>query len=131
MSDWNPWEYGADSGTEIVFLRDGLQADALKKKLRSGHWVIQGAGPCMAAMWIRRALRSPNFCSTAANCIYAASPSFTARIWLKNRESVLKRVPGWLMQRDEVLAFCQAPTLMADQGIIHAIAWRKAPGSPR
>jgi len=104
------WEIGLDTGEELSFIRPGIDARTLRR-LRGGHWVIQddldlhGCNTSEAhalvtqflAQCVRRGLR----------CIRIVHGK---GLRSRNREPVLKRkVAGWLMQRDEVLAFCQAP----------------------
>jgi DNA-nicking Smr family endonuclease len=103
------WEIGLDTGEELSFLRDGIGAQTLRK-LRRGHWVIQDE------------LDLHGSTSGEARELLAQFLAYCARRGLrcvrivhgkglrsKNREPVLKRkVAGWLMQRDDVLAFCQA-----------------------
>lgn len=122
MSDWNPWEYGPDTGNEIVFLRDGVPRDVLKK-LRKGHWVIQaeldlhGCNVDQARLAVAHFLLECRRSHT--RCIRIIHGK---GLGSKNRESVLRgKVPGWLMQRDEVLAFCQAPNVDGGAGALFAL----------
>lgn len=109
MSDWNEWEDGPETGVEIAYLRDGMRSDTLKK-LRRGHWVVQAqidlhghnvdeARYALAAFVIHSR-------QEGIRCVRVIHGK---GLGSKNKESVLKgKVPGWLSQRDEVLAFCQA-----------------------
>jgi len=110
LSDSPAWEQGLESGDELQFLRDGISRQQLKK-LRRGHWVVQGhldlhghtaaeARPLTAA-FLARCLREGWRCVRIVHGKGLRSP---------NREPVLKKkLSGWLAQRDEVLAYCQAP----------------------
>jgi DNA-nicking Smr family endonuclease len=109
LSDQNPWDAGAETGEELCYLRNGVGTQTLRK-LRRGHWVIQdeldlhgltveearGLLVEFLSQCIRRGLR-------CVRVIHGKG------LRSRNREPVLKRkVGGWLMQRDEILAFCQA-----------------------
>jgi DNA-nicking Smr family endonuclease len=108
------WEQSMETGEELVFLRPGLPRETLRR-LRRGHWTVQdhldlhGMNREQArhllveflAACRRRGLR----CVRIVHGKGLRSP---------NREPVLKKkVADWLSQRDEILAFCQAP---ANQG---------------
>jgi DNA-nicking Smr family endonuclease len=108
LSDHIPWEL-AETGEELSYLRAGM-APLTLRKLRRGHWVIQAeldlhgmtrdiARACLADFLNqcrKRGLR-------CVRIIHGKG------LGSRNREPVLKRkVASWLMQRDEVLAFCQA-----------------------
>jgi len=109
LSDQDAWEAGFETGDELVFLRPGLATTTLRK-LRRGHWRIQKeldlhgltvaeARPVLVA-FLNDCLRH------GARCVRIIHGK---GLGSKNREPVLKRkVAGWLMQRDEILAFCQA-----------------------
>ena len=109
LSDAVPWDAGGETGEELSFARNGIGGQTLKK-LRRGHWAIQDeldlhgltvdeARGLMAEFLhqcVRRGLR-------CVRVIHGKG------LGSKNREPVLKRrVAGWLMQRDEILAYCQA-----------------------
>ncbi len=109
LSDQDAWEAGFEAGDELNFLRPGLSTDTLRK-LRRGHWLLQGeidlhgltvaeARPALVAFL--------NHClNDGLRCIRIIHGK---GIGSKNGEPVLKRkVASWLMQRDEILAFCQA-----------------------
>ncbi len=114
-----PWEQSMETGEELVFLRQGLARDTLRK-LRRGHWTIQGeidlhglnrdqARVCLVEFLkscVRRKLR----CLRVVHGKGLRSP---------RREPVLKaKVHQWLAQRDEVLAFCQAPASAGGAGAL-------------
>lgn len=110
LSDDPAWEQGQESGEELLFLRDGLSAQHLKK-LRRGHWVIQDhldlhglttpEARALTAEFLAHCVREGLRCVRIVHGKGLRSP---------NREPVLKKkVAGWLAQRDEVLAYCQAP----------------------
>ena len=114
-----PWEQSMETGEELVYLRQGLSREVLRR-LRRGHWSIQdhldlhGMNREQAhhmlshflAACARRGLR----CARIVHGKGLRSP---------NREPVLKKkVRDWLAQRDDVLAFCQAPAAMGGSGAV-------------
>ena len=109
LSDGDAWEAGCEAGDELNFLRAGLATGTLRK-LRRGHWLAQNeidlhgltvaeARPALVE-FLNECLRDGLRC---VRIIHGKG------LGSKNGEPVLKRkVSGWLMQRDEILAFCQA-----------------------
>ena len=108
-----------DSGEELVFLRDGLARQVLRK-LRRGHWVVElsldlhGMNRIEAALSVAEFLRR---CALKrARCIRIVHGK---GLGSRNREPVLKgKLRGWLSVRDEVLAFCQAPATQGGGGAV-------------
>jgi len=108
-----------ETGEEAAFLRDGLSRQVLRK-LRRGHWVVQAeldlhgmtrpeAREAVAA-FVREAVRRARRCVRIVHGKGLGS---------KNREPVLKgKVRVWLAQREEVLAFCQAPAPQGGSGAV-------------
>ena len=109
LSHHIPWDAGMETGEELCYLRNGVGAQVLRQ-LRRAHWVIQdeldlhgltveearGSLVGFLNQCIRRGLR-------CVRIIHGKG------LRSKNREPVLKRkVAGWLMQREEILAYCQA-----------------------
>ena len=109
LSDDDPWDSGFEAGEELNFLRDGLATDTLRK-LRRGHWATQNeldlhgltvaeARPALVT-FLNDSLRDGLRC---VRIIHGKG------LGSKNGEPVLKRkVATWLMQREEILAYCQA-----------------------
>ncbi len=109
LSDSDAWEAGFEAGDELNFLRPGLATGTLRK-LRRGQWVTQDeidlhgltvveARPALVA-FLNHCLRDGLRC---VRIIHGKG------LGSKNGEPVLKRkVASWLMQREEILAFCQA-----------------------
>lgn len=108
MTDLWPWDE-LESGEELLFMRPGVQHESLRK-LRRGEWVVQGEldlhghtseeARLMVAQFLidcrKRNLR-------CVRIIHGKG------LGSRNREPVLKlKLKNWLVQRDEVLAFCQA-----------------------
>lgn len=103
------WELGLDTGEELSFVRDGIGAQTLRK-LRRGHWVIQDDLDLHGSTSIEaRELLAQFFAHCARRGFRCVRIVHGKGLRSKNREPVLKRkVAGWLMRRDDVLAFCQA-----------------------
>jgi DNA-nicking Smr family endonuclease len=104
-----------DSGEELVFLREGLSRQVLRK-LRRGHWVVEdnldlhGMNRMQAAESVAGFLRG---CTRRGlRCVRIVHGK---GLGSRHREPVLKgKLRKWLAVRDEVLAYCQAPA--ADGG---------------
>lgn len=119
LSDDPAWEQGLETGEELVFARDGLSPQHLKK-LRRGHWVIQDQldlhgltspeARALTAQFLANCVRRGLRCVRIVHGKGLRSP---------NREPVLKKkLAGWLSQRDEILAYCQAPRTEGGSGAI-------------
>lgn len=109
LSDTPAWELGFETGEELSYARAGVGRDVLRK-LRRGHWVIQDELDLhgltadeaheQLVQFLRQCLRRGLRCVRIVHGKGLRS---------RNREPVLKRkAASWLMQREEVLAFCQA-----------------------
>jgi DNA-nicking Smr family endonuclease len=109
LSDQMPMEVGVETGEELVFLRNGLSNQILKK-LRRGYWSIQDQldlhglraeeARALLVSFLNDALKHGLRCVRIVHGKGLRS---------RNAEPVLKRKIGnWLGQRDEVLAFVQA-----------------------
>ena len=107
-----------DSGEELVFARNGVGRDVLRK-LRRGHWVIEdeldlhGMNRLQAAVavaeFLRGCLRRRRGCVRIVHGKGLGS---------HNREPVLKvLLRKWLL-REEVLAYCQAPAAEGGSGAV-------------
>ena len=108
-----------ESGEELVYLREGLSRQILRR-LRRGHWVVQddldlhGMNRAQAAIsvaeFLRRCALHGRHCVRIVHGKGLGSP---------NREPVLKhKLRNWLVMRDEVLAFCQAPQAHGGSGAV-------------
>ena len=109
LSDTDPWEAGFEAGDELNFLRDGLASDTLRK-LRRGHWKIQSE---IDLHGLTVAEARPALVEFLNDCLHQGLRCVRIihgkGLGSKNQIPVLKRkVANWLMQRDEILAFCQA-----------------------
>jgi DNA-nicking Smr family endonuclease len=112
-------EDAIESGDELVFLREGLSPQLLRK-LRRGHWVVQdeldlhGMNRVQAAHAVAEFLRHCR--AKHLRCIRIVHGK---GLRSRNREPVLKgKLRRWLALRDEVLAFCQAPAADGGSGAL-------------
>ncbi|MBI2319235.1 MAG: Smr/MutS family protein [Betaproteobacteria bacterium] len=114
-----PWEQSMETGEELAFLREGLARDTLRK-LRRGHWTIQDEidlhgqnreqAKALLAEFLKTCVKRKLRCVRVVHGKGLRSP---------RREPVLKaKVNQWLAQRDEVLAFCQAPAASGGGGAL-------------
>lgn len=119
LSDDMSLELMLESGEELAFLRQGIDRQVLRK-LRRGHWVVQDhvdlhglrvdEARDLLVAFLNEALRAGTRCVRIVHGKGLRSA---------NREPVLKRkVAGWLRQRDEVLAYCQAQPADGGSGAV-------------
>ncbi|MFC5474259.1 Smr/MutS family protein [Paraherbaspirillum soli] len=108
-----------DSDASLSFARSGIGPDVLRK-LRRGHWVIQQELDLhgMRRDEAREALAE--FLRLAAKrgwrCVRIIHGKGLGSI---NKEPVLKaKVRNWLVQKEEVLAFCQATAAEGGAGAL-------------
>jgi DNA-nicking Smr family endonuclease len=108
-----------DSGEELVFLRQGLSRQVLRK-LRKGHWVVEesldlhGMNRRDAAAGVAEFLRE--CAARGRRCVRIVHGKGRGS---RNREPVLKgKLRKWLPPRDDVLAFCQAPAAHGGGGAL-------------
>ena len=108
-----------ESGEELAFLREGLSRQVLRK-LRRGHWVVEdsldlhGMNRVVAAEQVALFLRG--CLARRVRCVRIVHGK---GLGSRNREPVLKgKLRHWLVLRDEVLAFCQAPATEGGGGAI-------------
>jgi len=122
------WEAGQEHDAEQTFLRKGLALDVLSR-LRRGHWSVQGE------IDLHRLNRDEardaliEFFSEARNygwrCVRVVHGKGLSS---PNREPVLKaKVRRWLAQRDDVLAYCEAPRHAGGGGAVLVLL--KAPNA--
>jgi DNA-nicking Smr family endonuclease len=122
------WEAGQELEAEQTFLRKGLAHDLLAR-LRRGHWTVQGE------LDLHRLTRDEardalaDFLLDARNrgwrCVRVVHGKGLSS---PNREPVLKgKVRRWLAQRDEVLAYCEAPRHAGGGGAVLVLL--KSPGA--
>ena len=119
LSDHIAWEDAMETGEELLFLRTGLRRDTLKK-LRRGHWVLQAELDLHGLISVEARQAVNEFiagCSKRGlRCVRIIHGK---GLRSKNREPVLRtKVKNWLMQKDEVLAFCQARAVDGGSGAV-------------
>lgn len=119
LADPWDWEAAISTGEELYFARPGVPTAALRK-LRRGGWVIKAeldlhghtgdeARVALAA-FLNRCMVEDRRC---VRIIHGKGHGS------KNRLPVLKnKVRHWLMQREDVLAFCQARTVDGGAGAV-------------
>lgn len=98
-----------DTDHELSYARTGIGPDTLRK-LRRGHWVIQGQLDLhgMRREEAREALTEflRNAVKRGTRCVRIIHGKGLGSV---NKEPVLKsKVRNWLVQKEEVIAFCQA-----------------------
>lgn len=109
LSDHIPWMDAMETGEELNFLRPGLNRQTLRR-LRGGHWVIEAQLDLHGYTSDEARLQLAEFLNQCKKrglrCVRIIHGK---GLGSKNKEPVLKiKVRNWLMQREEVLAFCQA-----------------------
>ena len=108
-----------ETGEEPSYLRSGLARDVLRK-LRRGHWTVQDIvdlhglnrqeARSLLAEFLGGCLKRGLRCVRVVHGKGLRSPG---------REPVLKgKVQRWLAQRDDVLAFCEAPKNQGGSGAL-------------
>ena len=113
------WDIGTETGEELVYLRTGLSGQILRK-LRRGHWVIQDELDLHGLTSVEARTLLVEFLNACirsdARCVRIVHGK---GLRSKNREPVLKtKVANWLIQRDDVLAFCQARQVDGGSGAV-------------
>ena len=109
LSDNIPWYDNMESGEELVFRRPGLSHQILKN-LRRGHWPVQSEidlhGHTSDEARQQLVLFLDECRHLGLRCVRVIHGKGLSS---KNREPVLKlKTANWLMQREDVLAFCPA-----------------------
>lgn len=119
LADPFDWDAAVTSGDALLFVRPGVPSAALRK-LKRGGWVLRAEldlhgmrgdeARLAVAAFLHDCLRRDLRC---VRIIHGKG------LGSKNREPVLKhKVRHWLMQRDEVLAFCQARQVDGGAGAV-------------
>lgn len=108
-----------DTDETLSFARIGVGADVIRR-LRRGHWVIQGQLDLhgMRRDEAREALGEflRNAVKRGQRCVRVIHGKGLGSV---NREPVLKnKVRSWLVQKDEVIAFCQARAVDGGAGAL-------------
>lgn len=129
LSDHIPWDMGLETGEELSYARNGISKQILRK-LRRGHWVIQDQLDLHGMNTLEARTNLVVFLNNCdkrgLRCIRIIHGK---GLRSRNREPVLKqKVANWLMQRDEIVAFCQA--LPVDGGSGAVVVLLKSRGRP-
>lgn len=98
-----------ESGEELLYLRDG-QSPIILSKLRRGHWVIQRHIDLHGMISDEaRAYVSEFISDCKKRGIRCVRIVHGKGLGSRNKEPILKnKLRGWLMQKDEVIAYAQA-----------------------
>jgi len=109
LSDHYIPAYELETGEELLYLREGHSPDILSK-LRRGHWVVQAAIDLHGLISDEARLYVATFLSDCKKrglrCVRIVHGK---GLGSRNKEPVLKhKLRGWLVQRDEVIAYAQA-----------------------
>ena len=102
-----------DTGEELSYLREGMARETLRK-LRRGHWAIQDGIDLHGLTRDQAAAIMVDFLN---QCL--ARGRRCVRIVHGKGLGILKaKLRKWLPQRDEVLAYCQAPANEGGSGAL-------------
>ncbi len=102
-----------ETGEELSYLREGMARETLRK-LRRGHWAIQDGIDLHGLTRDQAAAMMVEFLD---QCL--ARGRRCVRIVHGKGLGILKaKLRRWLPQRDEVLAFCQAPASDGGSGAL-------------
>ena len=119
ISDEFTYDTLLDTDEALSYARSGIGHDTLRK-LRRGHWVIQreldlhGLRTDQAREALGEFLREVR--RRGLRCVRIIHGKGLGSV---NREPVLKnKVRNWLIQKDEVLAFCQATPAEGGSGAL-------------
>lgn len=119
LSDNIAWDSGTETGEELAFQRNGISPQTLRK-LRRGHWIIQDELDLHGLTTVEARILMVEFLNHCTrNRLRCVRIIHGKGLRSKNREPVLKqKVANWLMQRDEILAFCQARRTEGGSGAV-------------
>jgi len=130
LSDAPPPEMELESGDILSFLREGMSPQVLRR-LRAGFWAVQGeidlhglrteeARPLLVEFLDHAVKRG-------ARCVCVIHGKGRGS---RNREPVLKpRVASWLVQRKDVMAFCEARPEAGGSGAMMVLLRGSKPGA--
>ena len=119
----------AETGDELLFVRNGLGREILRK-LRRGHWIVQD---CLDLHGLNREEARSRLGEFLGTCLKRGLRCVRVihgkGLRSPGREPVLKgKVQRWLVQRDEVLACCQAPANEGGSGALLVLLRTRAAG---
>jgi DNA-nicking Smr family endonuclease len=114
-----PWDQSIETGEVPSYLRGGLGRDVLRK-MRRGHWVVQEIVDLHGLnRWEARSLLAEFLGGCLKRGLRCVRVVHGKGLRSPGREPVLKgKVQQWLVQRDEVLAFCEAPKNQGGSGAL-------------
>ncbi|MSP85877.1 MAG: DNA mismatch repair protein MutS [Methylotenera sp.] len=109
LSDYYIPAYDLETDEEMLYLRDGHSPDILSK-LRKGKWVVQANIDLHGLVSDEARLYVSTFISDCkkrgVRCVRIVHGK---GLGSHNREPILKqKLRGWLMQKDEVIAYAEA-----------------------
>lgn len=109
LSDHYIPQHELETGEELLYLREG-QSPGVLSKLRRGHWVIQKHIDLHGLISDEARTYVSEFISDCKKrgirCVRIVHGK---GLGSRNKEPILKnKVRGWLMQKDEVIAYAQA-----------------------
>jgi DNA-nicking Smr family endonuclease len=109
LSEGEGSEIAFEAGEELAYLRPGLSRPVLRK-LRAGQWALQDKLDLHGLRWDDARTLLAQFVAQAVKrgqrCLLIIHGKGMRS---RNQEPVLRgKVAGWLAQRADVLAFCQA-----------------------
>lgn len=109
LSDHYIPSYELETGEELLYVRDG-HSPAILSKLRRGHWVVQKHIDLHGLVSDEaRAYVSEFISDCKKRGIRCVRIVHGKGLGSRNKEPILKnKVRGWLMQKDEVIAYAQA-----------------------
>ncbi len=119
LSDYIGCDDGMETGEELSFIRTGLRRDTLRK-LRRGHWVSQGELDLHGLISVEARQAVAGFLAYSQTRGFRCVRIIHGKgLGSKNNEPILRtKVKHWLMQKDEVLAFCQARAVDGGSGAV-------------
>jgi DNA-nicking Smr family endonuclease len=130
LSEQPPLEAELESGEALAFLRQGMSPQVLRK-LRSGFWAVQDELDLHGLRTEEARELLGQFLAGAVRRGHRCLRVIHGKGWRsRNSEPVLKRkVAGWLAQRGEVLAYCEARPAEGGSGAVTVLL--EARGSRR
>ena len=121
-----------EAGDAWSFIRPGVSHQTLRR-LRRGYWGIQAQLDLHGFTRDQARLELVAFLNTSGQRGFRCVRVIHGKgLGSKNSEPVLKtRVGSWLVQRDDVLAFCQARPEDGGSGAVLVLLKASAPGSAK
>ena len=109
LSDHYIPSYELETGEELLYIRDG-HSPVVLSKLRRGYWIIQKQIDLHGLVSDEaRAYVSAFISDCKKKCIRCVRIVHGKGLGSRNKEPILKnKLRGWLMQKDEVIAYAQA-----------------------